>query len=68
MGTGQMTQHLRVLAALAGDPNLVPSTEMAALDFNSRVSVTLFWPPKAPRMYVVHIYTWKQVLRRLKTN
>lgn len=64
---GELAQQVRVTAALAEDPRLVPSTHMAAntCDSSSRGFDALFWLSRAPGTYVVHtsmqenIHTYK---------
>ena len=49
-----MTQKPKTLVALAEDPGSIIH------NFSSRESDTLFGPPQAPDIDVIHIHTYKQ--------
>lgn len=54
-----MAQHLRILATLAEDPDLVLSTDMASITIYSlsfRGSNALRWPPQALHACDAFIY------------
>ena len=61
---GEMAQWERVLAALADDLGLIPSTHITithitihnCCNYSPRGSDTLFWSLKTPGTYVVHTH------------
>lgn len=54
-----MAQLLRVLAASPKDGGSILSTHMAShnylIDYSCRGSDTLFWPPQAQDVYIIHM-------------
>lgn len=52
-GPREIVQQLRAVASLLGNPNSLHSTHIAAYNYNSRESNTLFWSPWILGMYKV---------------
>ena len=55
-----MTQKPKTLVALAEDPGSIIH------NFSSRESDTLFGPPQAPDIDVIHIHTFRQTINTRK--
>lgn len=62
-----MVQLSKASAALAEVPALVPSTPLAAHNYNSS-SKALFWSPPTPGMHAEHIHTERQNIHRHKIS
>lgn len=71
---GETAQRLRVLFALAEDPNSVSSAHIrwltAIYNFDSGGSDVFFWFPEAPSVIHIptHRYTYTQIQLKTKAN
>ena len=54
---GKIIPWLTELVAITEDLGSIPNIYIAAHNFSSKESDTLFWPLKAPGMHMVHKHT-----------